>query len=43
MIGSVPIEADLVITDSVQAGVIAVMAVADTAKFDINRVKGRII
>jgi energy-converting hydrogenase B subunit Q len=43
MIGSVPKEADLVITDPVQAGVIAVMAVADTAKFDINRVKGRII
>jgi energy-converting hydrogenase B subunit Q len=37
MAGSVPDEADLVVTDPVQAGVMAVMAVADTAKFDIVR------
>ncbi len=43
MFGSIPKVADLVITDPVQAGVIAVMTVADTAKFDIRRVKGRII
>ena len=43
MFGSVPKVADLVITDPVQAGVIAVMTIADTAKFDINKVKGRII
>lgn len=35
--GSVPDVADLVVTDPVQAGVMAVMAVADTARFDIER------
>ena len=35
MAGSVPDVADLVVSDPVQAGVMAVMAVADTAKFDI--------
>jgi energy-converting hydrogenase B subunit Q len=35
--GSVPDEADLVVTDPVQAGVMAVMAVADTARFDLLR------
>jgi len=43
MFGSVPRVADLVITDPVQAGVIAVMTIADTAKFDINKVMGRTI
>lgn len=43
MFGSAPKVADLVITDPVQAGVVAVMAVAYTAKFDINKVKGKII
>jgi energy-converting hydrogenase B subunit Q len=33
----VPDAADLVVTDPVQAGVMAVMAVADTAKFDLMR------
>ena len=37
MAGSVPDAADLVISDPVQAGVMAVMAVADTAKFDLMR------
>ncbi len=37
MAGSVPEVADLVVTDPVQAGVMAVMAVAETAKFDIIR------
>jgi energy-converting hydrogenase B subunit Q len=37
MAGSVPDEADLVVSDPVQAGVMAVMAIADTAKFDIVR------
>jgi energy-converting hydrogenase B subunit Q len=41
MAGSVPEEADLVVSDPVQAGVMAVMAVADTAKFDINRQRHR--
>ena len=35
--GSVPDVADLVVSDPVQAGVMAVMAIADTAKFDIVR------
>jgi energy-converting hydrogenase B subunit Q len=37
MAGSVPEAADLVVSDPVQAGVMAVMAVADTAKFDLVR------
>ena len=41
MAGSVPEHADLVVTDPVQAGVMVVMAVASTARFDIARVRGR--
>ena len=41
MAGSVPDAADLVVSDPVQAGVMAVMAVADTARFDIARQEGR--
>jgi len=41
MAGSVPEAADLVVTDPVQAGVMAVMAIARTAKFDIRRVRGQ--
>jgi energy-converting hydrogenase B subunit Q len=41
MVGSVPDAADLVVSDPVQAGVMAVMAVADTAKFDLMRQQGR--
>src|SRR5687768_2330928 len=37
MAGSVSEAADLVVSDPVQAGVMAVMAVADTAKFDLLR------
>ena len=37
MAGSVPDAADLVVTDPLQAGVMAVMAIADTASFDISR------
>jgi energy-converting hydrogenase B subunit Q len=37
MAGSVPDAVDLVVSDPVQAGVMAVMAVADTAKFDLMR------
>ena len=37
MAGSVPEAADLVVSDPVQAGVMAVMAIADTAKFDLMR------
>ncbi len=42
MAGSVPDVADLVVTDPVQAGVMAVMAVPDTAKFTVNRLKKRV-
>ena len=42
MAGSVPDAADLVVTDPVQAGVMAVMAVADTARFTIERLKRRV-
>jgi energy-converting hydrogenase B subunit Q len=42
MAGSVPEAADLVVTDPVQAGVMAVMAVADTAKFNVGRLKQRV-
>jgi energy-converting hydrogenase B subunit Q len=41
MAGSVPEAADLVVTDPLQAGVMAVMAVADTAKFDMSRQRQR--
>ena len=41
MAGSVPDAADLVVTDPVQAGVMAVMAVAETAKFNVRRLLGR--
>lgn len=41
MAGSVPDAADLVVSDPLQAGVMAVMAVASTARFDINRQRGR--
>ena len=41
MAGSVPDAADLVVSDPVEAGVMAVMLVADTAKFSIDQVRGR--
>ncbi|HLY16246.1 MAG TPA: DUF5612 domain-containing protein [Bryobacteraceae bacterium] len=42
MAGSVPEAADLVVSDPVQAGVMAVMAVAETAKFNLERLKRRV-
>lgn len=42
MAGSVPDAADLVVSDPVQAGVMTVMAIADTAKFTIARLKRRV-
>ncbi len=42
MAGSVPEAADLVVSDPVQAGVMTVMAVADTAKFSVDRLKQRV-
>ena len=42
MAGSVPDAADLVVTDPVQAGVMTVMAVADTAKFSVGRLTRRV-
>ncbi len=41
MPGSVPDAADLVVSDPVQCGVMAVMAVSDSATFDISRQRGR--
>ena len=42
MAGSVPDAADLVVSDPVQAGVMAVMAVADTARFTVERLNRRV-
>ena len=41
MVGSIVDHVDLVVSDPVQAGTMAVMAVADTATFDLARQKGR--
>ena len=41
MPGTVPDAADLVVSDPVQCGVMAVMAVSDSASFDIARQRGR--
>ena len=41
MAGSVPDAADLVVTDPVQAGVMTVMAVAETAKFRVDKLTRR--
>jgi energy-converting hydrogenase B subunit Q len=41
MVGSVTDAADLVVSDPVQAGTMAVMAIADTAQFDLARARGK--
>ncbi len=41
MAGSITDHVDLVVSDPVQAGTMAVMAVADTATFDLTRQRGR--
>jgi len=41
MAGSLPEHVDLVVSDPVQAGTMAVMAIADTASFDLARQRGR--
>jgi energy-converting hydrogenase B subunit Q len=41
MVGSITHHVDLVVSDPVQAGTMAVMAVADTATFDLERQRGR--
>lgn len=41
MAGSITTAADLVVSDPVQAGTMAVMAIADTASFDLARQRGR--
>ena len=41
MVGSITEHVDLVVSDPVQAGTMAVMAVADTATLDLARLKGR--
>ena len=40
-VGSITEVADLVVSDPVQAGTMAVMAIADTATFDLTRQRGR--
>src|SRR5271169_5950008 len=42
MAGSVPQAADLVVTDPIQAGVMAVMAVSEAAQFSLARLKRRV-
>lgn len=41
MVGSITEHVDLVVSDPVQAGTMAVMAIADTAAFDLKRQLGR--
>jgi energy-converting hydrogenase B subunit Q len=41
MVGSITEHVDLVVSDPVQAGTMAVMAVADTATFDLARQRGK--
>ena len=41
MVGSITDHVDLVVSDPVQAGTMAVMAIADTASFDLVRQRGR--
>lgn len=41
MAGSITDNVDLVVSDPVQAGTMAVMAIADTATFDLSRQRGR--
>jgi len=41
MAGSVPEAADVVVSDPVEAGVMAVMLIADTARFSIEHVRGK--
>jgi energy-converting hydrogenase B subunit Q len=42
MAGSVPDAADLVVSDPIQAGVMAVMAIADTARFRIDKLSRKV-
>ncbi len=41
MVGSITEHVDLVVSDPVQAGTMAVMAISDTATFDLGRQRGR--
>ncbi len=41
MAGSAKDACDLIVTDPIQAGVMSVMAVADTAEFDISKQRGK--
>lgn len=42
MAGSVPKAVDLVVTDPLEAGVMAVMLIADTARFSIEHARGKV-
>jgi energy-converting hydrogenase B subunit Q len=41
MVGSALEEADIIVTDPTQAGVMSVMSIADTAELDIHKIKNR--
>jgi energy-converting hydrogenase B subunit Q len=41
MVGSITEHVDLVVSDPVQAGTMAVMSIAETATFDLDRQRGR--
>jgi energy-converting hydrogenase B subunit Q len=41
MVGSITEHVDLVVSDPVQAGTMAVMSIAETANFDLDRQRGR--
>jgi len=41
MVGSITSAVDLVVSDPVQAGTMAVMAISDTGSFDLGRQRGR--
>ena len=41
MVGSITDHVDLVVSDPVQAGTMAVMAISDTGTFDLGRQRGR--
>jgi len=41
MVGSVPDACDLIVTDPIQAGVMAVMSVSDNAEFEMSKQRGK--
>lgn len=41
MVGSASKEADIIVTDPIQAGVMSVMSIADTAELNIGKIKNK--